>query len=232
MNALTVFPHTSVCTMTTREIAELTGKQHAHVMRDMRRIFAANSINSQEYLQNWISPQNNQTYKEFILTKMWVLVLVTSYSDVLRTKVVERLEQLENQGAKELSRLEILEIAMAAEKEKLELQERLAKVEPCARAFVELTNSDGVFILREAAKMLHMGLKKLVTLLIDRHWIFRNSSHRLEGYAAHIERGYLKHVAHRPQLGSNGEPVVYQSVRITAKGIARLAQIIEKEKLK
>lgn len=231
MNALTLFHQTTACTMTTRDIAALTGKAHAHVMRDMRRIFQANEINTGEYIQNWISPQNNQTYPEFVLTKKWVLVLVTGYSDLLRTKVIERLEQLESQQPRELSRLEILQIALAAEQEKEALQKRLATVEPCAMAFVELTNSDGVFTLREAAKAIHWGPKKFKELLLKRGWIFRNQSQRLEGYSTHIDKGYLKHVAHLPRERSNGEKVVYQSVRVTAHGLARLAQIIEKEGL-
>ena len=92
MNQLTV----PVLTMSSRVIAELTGKEHFHVLRDCLTMFDELDLDPKGYIQNWIHPQNGQTYIEYLLPKDLVETLITGYSIKLRYQVIQRLHELEN----------------------------------------------------------------------------------------------------------------------------------------
>lgn len=81
--------------MTSREIADLTEKTHAHVIRDCNAMFEALDISPEGYIQHWIAPQNKQTYIQYLLSKELVLTLVTGYSIKLRNCVILKLMELE-----------------------------------------------------------------------------------------------------------------------------------------
>lgn len=82
-------------TMSSREIALLTGKAHGHVIRDCKNMFEELGFDHKGYIQNWTHPQNNRHYPEFLLTRALVETLITGYSTKLRYKVIKRLHELE-----------------------------------------------------------------------------------------------------------------------------------------
>lgn len=86
-----------VLTMSSRLIAELTGKEHFHVLRDCEVMFKELELSREGYIQNWIHPQNGQTYIEYLLPKDLVETLITGYSIKLRYQVIQRLHELEAQ---------------------------------------------------------------------------------------------------------------------------------------
>lgn len=84
-------------TMSSREIAELTGKDHKNVLRDIRSLLESNpdaglKIEPVDYVD-----KNGETRPEFILDKEASLVLVSGYSSALRLKIVRRWLELEGQ---------------------------------------------------------------------------------------------------------------------------------------
>lgn len=81
--------------MSSREIAKLTNKRHLHVKRDCLKMFIELDISPKGYIQNWIDPQNGQTYTEYILPKLLIETLITGYSLKLRYWVIQRLHELE-----------------------------------------------------------------------------------------------------------------------------------------
>lgn len=91
--------------MSSREIAELTVKQHAHVLRDIRAMLAELGEDERGYLQKWTHPQNGQEYDEFILNRELTDCLLTGYSAVARMRVIKRWHQLDGIGTKRTTRL-------------------------------------------------------------------------------------------------------------------------------
>ena len=72
--------------MSSREIAELTGKRHDHVMADIRNMFAALDLSTAEFSAVY-KADNGQSYEMFNLPKDLTLTLVSGYDIALRYRV-------------------------------------------------------------------------------------------------------------------------------------------------
>ena len=107
MKTVTIFKnntqlHDNVQTMTSLEIAELTGKQHNHLMRDIRNMEPA-----WEKVQGSRFGLSSRTYqlpnggtKEvpcYVLTKTECLYIATKFNDEARARLVLRWEELERE---------------------------------------------------------------------------------------------------------------------------------------
>lgn len=82
-------------TMSSREIAELTGKRHGHVFRDIEKMLKELEVSQEGYVQPWVDPQNKQVYHEFLLDRRLTDCLLTGYSAKARIKVIDRWHELE-----------------------------------------------------------------------------------------------------------------------------------------
>ena len=85
-------------TMTSLEIAEITGKNHAHVMRDIRNLLAQGVSESNFGLSSYKQSQPNGGTKNvpcYKLTKKGCLILASGYDALLREKIINRWEELE-----------------------------------------------------------------------------------------------------------------------------------------
>ena len=94
-----VAPQDEPLTMSSREIADLVGKDHRHIRRDFGLMFEALNISPEGYAQIWTHPQNGQKYEEFFLPRDLTETLFTGYSTPLRHKVVLRLGELQAEKA-------------------------------------------------------------------------------------------------------------------------------------
>ena len=80
--------------MSTREIAELTGKQHAHVMRDFRDVCEALEIDPSKFGGVYLAG-NGEERPLFNLPKDLTTTLVSGYSIPMRHAIVKRWFELE-----------------------------------------------------------------------------------------------------------------------------------------
>lgn len=85
--------------MSTKEIAELTGKEHFHVMRDTRdminELLQYNDHPVLDDKQYQVLKDGRGYNSEILLDKELTETLITGYSVVLRHKVIRRLHELE-----------------------------------------------------------------------------------------------------------------------------------------
>ena len=89
---------TTIQTMSSREIAELTGKSHSHVMRDIRAMMAeleGNPDLDSVCKSTTYNGSNGQSYNQYELDKDTCLTLLLGYDAVARIKVVKRWQELE-----------------------------------------------------------------------------------------------------------------------------------------
>lgn len=84
----------TVLTMSTREIAELTGKRHDNVMADTRAVLEQLGIHSPEFSGQY-KDSTGRTLPCFNLPKRETLILVSGYSVALRAKIIDRWQELE-----------------------------------------------------------------------------------------------------------------------------------------
>ena len=88
--------HDHVQTMTSLEIAELTGKQHKNVMRDIRNMEPAwVKIAGLKFELGSYKDANGQLRPCYQLTKTECLYIATKFNDEARAKLVLRWEELE-----------------------------------------------------------------------------------------------------------------------------------------
>lgn len=89
-------------TMSSREIAELTGKQHKHVLDDIRKMFEELGLAAADFsaTANIAGPNGStRSIEIFKLPKRESLILVSGYSTVMRARIIDRWQDLERVGA-------------------------------------------------------------------------------------------------------------------------------------
>ena len=127
MNALTTLNTTSTLTMSSREIAELTGKEHRNVMRDIRNmlveLYGEGGMLSFEH--TYRNEQNGQLYPEFRLPKDLTITLVSGYNVQMRYAITKRWMELEAQQAPKLPTSFAEALRLAAELEEQRILMRL-----------------------------------------------------------------------------------------------------------
>ena len=82
--------------MTSREISEVTGKEHKNVKRDCALMFKELELDTLRFERIYLDGMNRQQ-TEYVLDEELTLTLVTGYSIKLRNAVIKRWKQLENQ---------------------------------------------------------------------------------------------------------------------------------------
>ncbi len=83
-------------TMTSREIADVTGKKLYHVNRDILAMLNELDLDKSKFGSIYFDNKNRQQV-EYVLDEELTLTLVTGYSIKLRNAVIKRWKQLENQ---------------------------------------------------------------------------------------------------------------------------------------
>ena len=220
--------------MTSLEIAEVTGKQHAHVMRDIRNLLSQGVAESNFGLGSY-TDANGQERPLFNLTPKGCLILASGYDAVLREKIIDRLEYLKNEKKAiqtPQTYLEALEALVASEKEKERLRieseqqkkqieqkdAKIAKIQPKADFADEAFAMEGKCDIGQAAKILGLpfGRNSLFKKLREAGVFFANRNEPKQKY---IDAGYFE-MKEKPIPRENHPGFVVMVVLCTQKGHA------------
>ncbi|WP_375681432.1 Rha family transcriptional regulator [Bartonella sp. AP60NXGY] len=230
------FQNTTVPTMSSREIAELCGKQHAHIMRDIRQMLGelypegGQSKFGSTYLDKQGKPQNC-----YNLPKRECLILVSGYSMTLRARIIDRWQELEKQAvtpqidySSPKAMIGFLNYLQGQIDQKDTIIEDLT---PKAMALESLQRHDGLFSLTETAKILEMQPKQFILFLQQKGWVYRRAvGGNLLPYQDKIQKKLMDCPTITLQTACGIEKVI-PCAKITAKGIGVLSQELKRQSM-
>ena len=219
-----------ILTMTSREIAELTGKEHGNVMRDIRAMLEAISTdsnlnpcaNSSSY-----TGKDGRQYPQYELDKNTCLTLLLGYDPVARMKVVKRWQELEAAGhALDLStdegRLQLIQELSAQQlalvRENKEQAKALAEAAPKAE-FVDnyVQASTGSMGFRQVCKLLKVKEPVFRDFLLAEKIMYYLGG-ALTAHKNHQDAGRFECKTDTSATGHN-----YVSTKFTPKGVTWVA---------
>ncbi|HHF0367935.1 TPA: phage antirepressor KilAC domain-containing protein [Haemophilus influenzae] len=200
----------STLTMSSREIAEITHKEHKNVLRVIRDLIEQNLVAQIEPLK---FEYRNQWFDYYELNKRDTFV-VARLSPEFTAAVVDRWQALENrQKPTALIPQSFSEALMLAAQLQAEKERNAPKV-AFVDHYVEVGTSKS---FRETAKILKIPERALVNRLVEDKYLYRQSGVLLPYQSAHtkdlftVKTGTAEH-------GHN-----YTQTRVTSKGIEFIA---------
>lgn len=207
-------------TMSSIEISELTGKEHKHVMRDIRVLLDQGVHQSNFGLMFRITKLGNGAERKdpyYELTKKGCLILASGYDAKLRERIIDRWEELENEkrngGFQVPTSFKEALLLAAHQQELIEQQQVLIEqkdaeitekdgtikvLTPKGETYDAIMSSQGLVTINMIAAFLGISAKKLNQLLCQ--WgvqykqskcYFLTSKYRSKGYTKHVPYPYL-----------------------------------------
>lgn len=108
-----------------------------------------------------------------------------------------------------------------------QLERRVQELLPSQEALDRISKADGSLCITDAAKALQMRPKELFGWLRENGWIYkRNGTAHDLGYQSKTASGLLEHKV-TTVLRADGSEKVTEQVRVTPKGLAKLAKLIQ-----
>ncbi|MGF6694780.1 phage antirepressor YoqD-like protein [Metapseudomonas resinovorans] len=215
-------------TMSSTEIANLTGKAHKNVLADIRSMFAELEIDSAEFSAQY-KDSTGRALPCFHLDRELTDTLLTGYSAKMRRAVIHRWHELEQQAAPVIPRTlpEALRLAADLADQNNQLRVVLQEQAPKLEALDRIAAARGTLCLTDAAKHLGIPRNKLIEWLRANRWIYRRegSAHWL-AYQPRMASGVLEHKVTVIGTDEIGDQRLASQVRVTPKGLATLAQKI------
>ncbi len=211
--------------ISSRSIAQMTGKKHGHVKRDIENMLIVLDIDESKIGRTYKDSQN-RTQTEYILQKREALILASGYDIRLRALIIDELEKLQNSQLPQLPQnyKEALIALVSAEEEKEKLQLSVKNKDEVILAVADLNIKAGDVSVGDFAKNLALdglGRNNMYTWLKGRGFLGINN----EPYQRYVERGYFKR---KPYEEKYGGEIKYKTV-LTPRGTVWLSKIIRAE---
>lgn len=216
-------------TMSSREIAELTGKQHKDVIRDVRVMRKALEEDGAD-LRHLTEYRDSRGYtSEFLLDRDLTETLLTGYSIPLRHRVVTRLREIESVSQPRTyipqSLPEALRLAADMAEQNSHLRLVVDEQQPKVAALERIADASGSMCLTDAAKQLGVQRVRLLDWMAANRWIYRRTgSAHWVAFQPRMQSGLLAHKITVIGSTDEGDDRIASQVRVTAKGLAVLAQ--------
>ncbi|MHA3361879.1 phage antirepressor KilAC domain-containing protein [Yersinia enterocolitica] len=174
----------SVVTMSSREVAELTGKRHTDVKRDIEVMMAQLNEDVSKFAHTYLDSMN-RTQTEYLLDRDHVECLLAGYSAVIRMKVIRRLRELEDKNQIPQTLPEALRLAADLAEEKQQLENQLSIAAPKAEFVDRYVQATGSMVFRNVCKLLKARETDFRLFLIENRIMYRLAG-GLTPYQQHI----------------------------------------------
>ncbi|MFX5722641.1 Rha family transcriptional regulator [Acinetobacter baumannii] len=223
--AVSVVSTSTVQTMSSKEIAELTGKEHFHVKRDIEVMLSQLNLDPSNFGCIFLDSMNREQ-KGYALDKELSICLVSGYNVQLRMAIIKRWNELEAQAQPQFtlpttfSQALLLAAQLEEQKEQLALQvaqqqQAIEVMQPTVDAYELIAGKKGSMCFQDAYKKLGgIKLKEMKQWMFDKKWIYTDRLDREAISYTYLMNGYL--VEKVTAYGSQ--------IRITYKGLAAMAR--------
>lgn len=178
-------------TMTSLVIAEVTGRRHADVMRDIRNILDQ-GVNERNFALVKYTDKKGEQRPMYSLTKKGCLILASGYDALLREKIINRWEELEmkerENALPNFSNPAEAARAWADQYEKnLALEAKNKEMKPKAEYFDALVDRNMLTNFTDTAKQLGLKRKDFIERLIRDGYLYRDNKNALKPYAQYAD---------------------------------------------
>ncbi|MEX5606847.1 Rha family transcriptional regulator [Pseudomonas protegens] len=209
-------------TMSSVEIAELTGKLHKNVLADIRSMLAELEIDSADFSAQY-KDSTGRFLPCFNLNREMTDTLLTGYSAKMRLAVVRRWRELEAVIAqpRELSRMDLIQLAFEAEQARLQLT---IQVEAQATKIHSLENlfKEGMTHTQFCKGLNGVNVMQVGKYLESRNWLYNESKSGLRLRVASYARDKYM-TEHQHEVTPHGkEAFISFTPVLLKKGAVRL----------
>lgn len=198
-------------TISSKFIAEITGKQHSDVMRDIRNLIDQLGDEKGEcsFALSSYFGENGKHNPMYELTKKEALLLASGYNAVLRLKIIDKLEEF----SKPRTHLEVIDSERALLISNIEKDKIIQLMQPKAEFFDQVTGSENCFDMADVAKVCNLGIGRntLFQFLRDNKILRENNT----PYQNYVDSGYFRVIESKyskpdGSININLKTVVYQ----------------------
>ncbi|MBE7691291.1 phage antirepressor KilAC domain-containing protein [Tenacibaculum piscium] len=225
--------------ITSKEIADLTSKSHANLLKEIRKMEGAwMEVAQVKFDLGSYVDSNNQLRPMYNLTKTESLYIATKFNDTARAKVILRWQELElkeqEQPKLPTNFVEALKSLIVSEEEKNKAQACLDEANSVIASnrgkveFAEsVTGSKNSISVGEYAKSLcdggfEIGQNRLFQLLRDQGFLMQNNN---EPYQNYVKQGLFEVTTHL--IDTKNGTLTKRTTKITGKGQIYLTKRIK-----
>ncbi len=187
-----------------------------------------------DYYENFVVKNPNGTSSQgFNLNLDQCTLIGMRESKAVRKNVLAILKEKQNRQVVDLNNPEFLRQALLGYTEKvIELEQQVQILEPKAKVLDAIAETTNTYTIRESVKAIGGILEKdLIQLLIDRRWIYRDESKRLQPYADKVQKGiFVNKTSPVIKNQNDGQERVFLQMRVTAFGLTRIVGLVQKMK--
>ena len=218
-------------TMSSREIAELVEKRHDNVKRTIETLAKAGLVHPQiEDEPETDAMGRTRVTKVYRVGKRDSYVIVAQLSPEFTARLVDRWQELESRAADPMVALNdpatMRHLLLGYSEKVIALESKVEEMQPTVQAFDRIAKADGSLCITDAAKNLQVRPKDLTDWLQAHGWIYKRVGKRVWlGYQVKIQQGLLEHKVHS-FTRADGTEGFDEQVRITPKGLAKLAELL------
>lgn len=225
-----------------RDVAAFFGKRHDHVLRDIDNLLNSGSPELGNLFVRRVErhQQANREVRHFEMTRDGFTLLAMGFTGSKALKWKLRYIEAFNAMEAELRRIAnsgptidlndpgaLRGLLLTYSEKALELERQVKELLPSQEALQRIAEADGSLCVTDAAKALQMRPKDLFEWLRQNGWIYRRpgAGHDL-GYQSKTASGLLEHKV-TTVLRADGSEKVTEQVRVTPKGLTKLAALIK-----
>lgn len=166
-------------TMSSREIAELTGKRHPDVKRDIEKTLIELQEDVSKFAHIYLDSMNREQ-TEYRLDRELTETLLLGYSAQLRRKVLVRLRELEGMVANPTQMLNdpaaLRKLLLDNVERVLTLESRIEADKPKTSFYDTYINADGLYTLQNAGRAMNLRPNLFIRWLKQKYMFYQGTA--------------------------------------------------------